>query len=433
MPIPGALRAAALNASSQPGGTRVSLLSSATSRPPAACIPKFAAAGNPRVRSRRCRRMRPSRAKPCSAAAKSGSGPQSSTTCRWLPGGRLASTLARQASVRSASPCTGTTTSVGPPPGATAEGGPATSAQTGRKLASNPAALRLSAAGSSGLPSRSRPSGPVTRRRPSGRSAAGTANRRGRASGRKPSAWSSRPRKASVRVVAPAVVAPAMVMTGSRSGSPGCHAQPEMPPPRVSTKPSVAAMAARSIGLPSRAWPSRVASSRLPGGRRQAPALQRGCRATPSSATSGAPSARSRPADSQAHHPVHPAAAATAAANCSAAPDAAWRDRQFCIALAAPWASPSCRALAAQPSQASPTSCRAATSANSGSAAAGSAPCRRASARRSATVPSSGASRRARSSDQRAGVAAPGGAPGREADAAPFAATARRSTALTDR
>ena len=99
-PTSGALYAARRSASSQPGATSVSLLSSTTSRSGQAAMPSLALAGNPPLCTRRSRRIRPDRSIDVSASTKAGSGDASSTATTSASDGMLASTLSRQSRVR---------------------------------------------------------------------------------------------------------------------------------------------------------------------------------------------------------------------------------------------------------------------------------------------------------------------------------------------
>ena len=109
--------------------------------------------------------------------------------------------------------------------------------------------------GSSGLPGRSLPSGPRMWIRPGvgGSSCRVRWIRRGRMRGPR-SAMGSGASLATNARCSPVVALP-RVKVGGVSGSPGCQAQPRMPPSFSSTQPSVHRIAAIRIGLPSRSSP----------------------------------------------------------------------------------------------------------------------------------------------------------------------------------
>ena len=193
-----------------------------------------------------------------------------------------------------------------------------------------------------------------------------------------------------------------MTRAGSRPGLCGYHTHPVRPPCFASTKPSIASMAARSMGLPSSAAPFRLTDTLRPGGKRQFPPDQRGVTGWPSTTRSAGASAWSRPALSNAHQPARPAAFATVAPSERMVDVDACRERADCIAATAVATSLACMAVAANPSQASGRSIRAVRDWNNSIAAAVSPPRRQAIARLSAIVLSVGTIRRALSSQARA-------------------------------
>ena len=213
------------------------------------------------------------------------------------------------------------------------------------------AAVRHSCPGSTGLPSKWRPSRDCTDIGPScPQEPAGTARRRGCASGR--SSVISSASSVSVKE------RPCNVSTGSLAGSAGCQAQPDRPASLASTTPSTAMIAATPIGLPRQATPSHSTSSERaachPAGSRRLPPERILRTGTPSrlTTTSCAAPICTNPSISSPHHPGNPAVRATAAASARSAAFGTLVRSAAAVAEAARPSSPSRRAQAATPTHA---------------------------------------------------------------------------------
>ncbi len=214
-------------------------------------MPALALAGKPRFSGWRTRRMAPCADSRSSASDSAGSGDASSTTTMRLPAGMVARTLSMHSSVRRRWRNTGITTS---------------NSWTGGSTRAPPAAGRRRdgrsfSPGSSGLPISARPSSASSRSGPGGSSAAARNRRRGRASGM---SLSTRSANASSLTWRRLPSWPRTVRRGARSGSPGCHSQPDSAPASAATKPSLRRIEARSSGLPSSGAPRQVTARLRP-------------------------------------------------------------------------------------------------------------------------------------------------------------------------
>ena len=214
-------------------------------------MPALALAGKPRLTACRIRRIAPSSARRCSASDRAGSGEASSTTTMRLAGGIVARTLSMQSSVRRRCRNTGITTSKSGLGGRTAAPTAGRDAPAARRRRDS----RSSSPGSSGLPISAPPSSARSWTGPGGSSAAGRNSRRGRASGM---SLSTRSANASSPTSRRLPSAPSTVRSGTRSGSPGCHSQPDSAPPAASTKPSLRRIERTSSGLPSSGAPRQL-------------------------------------------------------------------------------------------------------------------------------------------------------------------------------